>query len=292
MKKLVAKLIRRCGVEALVRRTMGRAKVGILVYHDPSMARFEAHMAFLSTRYTFVSLDDLSAALSTRDWSQIPRNALVLTFDDGHRGNRELLPVFERFGLHPTIYLCSGIVRGDGLFWFRLPGVDPEPLKLMSPAERATFLENAGISSAVDRHALTPAEVAELAPTVDFGSHTISHPVLPLCTDNVAAHEIAQSRAEIEGLSGTPCRHLSYPNGDYTDRETRLVREAGYASARTTEIGWNGRDADPLRLRIISLADFASVDVLAAHLAGLLAVRRLVPTLLHRRALQRRVPRT
>ena len=292
MKELVAKLIRRCGLEALTRRTVSRDKVGILVYHDPSVARFEAHLEFLSTRYAFVSLDDLSAALSTRDWSRIPRNALVVTFDDGHRGNRELLPVFERFGLHPTIYLCSGIVRGDGLFWFRLPGVDPEPLKLMSPAERATFLENAGISSAVDRHALTPAEVAELAPTVDFGSHTISHPVLPLCTDNVAAHEIAQSRAEIEGISGTPCRHLSYPNGDYTDRETRLVREAGYASARTTEIGWNGRDADPLRLRIISLADFASVDVLAAHLAGLLAVRRLVPTLLHRRALQRRVPRT
>ena len=100
------------------------------------------------------------------------------------------------------------------------------------------------------------------------------------------------SLTEIEGLTGSPCRHLSYPNGDYTDRETRLVQDAGYASARTTEIGWNGRDAVPLRLRIISLADFASVDVLAAHLAGLLAVRRLLPTLLHRRALRRRVPPT
>ena len=290
MKELVAQLIRRCGLEGLVRRTVSRGKVGILVYHDPSVARFEAHLEFLSTRYAFVSLDDLSAALSTRDWSRIPRNALVVTFDDGHRGNRELLPAFERFGLHPTIYLCSGIVRGDGLFWFRLPGVDPEPLKLMSPAERTTVLQNAGVSGDIDRHALTPAEVAELTPTVDFGSHTISHPVLPLCSDEVASYEIAQSRAEVEDLAGTPCKHLSYPNGDYTDRETRLVREAGYASARTTEIGWNGRYADPLRLRIISLADFASVDVLAAHLAGLLAVRRLVPALLHRRALQRRVP--
>lgn len=289
LKALVAALVRRSGVEVLVRRTISRDKVGILVYHDPSPEQLEAHLEFLSKRYRFVTMTDLSTALATGDWSEIPRNALAVTFDDGHHGNRELVTLLERFGVRPTIYLCSGVVRGDGLFWFRLPGVDPEPLKLMSPAERTIALQATGLPPELDRHALTPSEVRAMAPAVDFGSHTLSHPVLPLCTDATAAEEITASRIDVEEISGLPCSHLSYPNGDYTEREIGFARAAGYASARTTEIGWNGRAADPLRLRIVSLADFASVDVLAAHLAGLLAVRRLVPSVLRRRALRTRI---
>jgi peptidoglycan/xylan/chitin deacetylase (PgdA/CDA1 family) len=278
-------MIRLIGLEALARRTYARRKVGIVVYHDPSPEHLEAHLRFLSRRYRFVGLPELCSALAEGGWSSIPRNALVFTFDDGHRGNRELVGVFRRFGVRPTIYLCSGIVRGDGRFWFLLPGVDPEPLKLLSAAERDRVLEasSGGDGRPEERHALTPAEVRELADAVELGSHTVSHPILPLCTESEARDEIVESRAEVAELAGSPCLHFSFPNGDYTQRELDLVRDAGYVSARTTEIGWNGPRADPFRLKIVSLADDASVNVLAAHLAGLLALRRFVPTLLRRR---------
>ena len=141
------------------------------------------------------------------------------------------------------------------------------------------------------RHALTPAEVRELARTVEFGSHTVSHPILPLCTAEEAREEIVASRADVSGLAGSACLHFSFPNGDYTQRELDLVREAGYVTGRTTEIGWNGPRADRFRLKIVSLADEASVNVLAAHLAGFLALKRLLPSLHRRRALARRAGR-
>ena len=294
VKKCAAAIIRWGGCEALVRRTIARGRVGIVVYHDPSPERLEEHLRFLSARYRFLSLIQLSTALTTGDWSSIPANAVVVTFDDGHRANRRLLPLFERFGVRPTIYLCSGIVCGDGRFWFRLPGVDPEPLKSMSSAERARVLATSAAGPATGangRHALTPAEVRELAGAVELGSHTVSHPILPLCTAAEAREEIVASRAEVSGLAGAPCLHFSFPNGDYTERELDLVREAGYATSRTTVIGWNGPGADRFRLKIISLADEASVNVLAAHLAGFLALKRLLPSLHRRRALARRAGR-
>ena len=66
------------------------------------------------------------------------------------------------------------------------------------------------------------------------------------------------------------------------------MKRSGYATARTTEIGWNDARSDPFRLKILSLADHASVNVLSAHLVGILAVRRFVPALRHRRRLRAR----
>jgi peptidoglycan/xylan/chitin deacetylase (PgdA/CDA1 family) len=295
VKECAGALVRWAGLEALARRSYGRGKVGVLVYHDPSPQRLEEHLRFLSSRYSFVSLAQLSAALGGGDWSSMPANAVAVTFDDGHRGNRDLLPLFERFGVRPTIYLCSGIVRGDGRFWFRLPGVDPEPLKLMSPAERERALSASSGDRAAQpggRHALTTVEVREMAGAVEFGSHTVSHPILPLCSAAESREEIVSSRAQVGEIAGKPCVHLSFPNGDYTRRELEYVLEAGYASSRTTEIGWNGPRTDRFRLKILSLADDASTNVLAAHLAGVLILRRFLPALIHRRRLATRMTET
>ncbi len=291
LEDIVAAGVRRSGVEGVLRRTLHRGKVGVIVYHDPTPERFEKHMRFLSRRYSFVTMTQLTDALRSGDRSAMPANALVITFDDGHQSNRELRPIFERYGVRPTMYLCSGVVRSNGLFWFRMPGVDPAPLKLLTPAERRAVPSAVGAQSddGLERHALTADEVRELADVIEFGSHTVSHPILPLCTDAEAADEIVRSRSEVEELSGSACYHFSYPNGDYTEREIRLAREAGYVSARTTEVGWNGPRTDPMRLRIVSGADQTSVDMLATHLTGLFRLRRLIPDGLRRRRLRARV---
>ena len=239
VQELVGIVCRFGGPAFVVRHTVGRRRVGILVYHDPSPARFEAHLRHLASRYALIGLEELAAARAANEWSQIPKRALVLTFDDGHRRNFELLTLFRRYGVKPTIYLCSGIVLGDGRFWFNEPGIDPEPLKLMSPGERAAALATAaaGTAAAGERHALTIEEVRQMASGVDFGSHTVSHPVLPLCSDVEAEDEILASRSQVSSITGHSCAHFSFPNGDYTGRELELVKRSGYATARTTEIG-------------------------------------------------------
>jgi peptidoglycan/xylan/chitin deacetylase (PgdA/CDA1 family) len=68
-------------------------------------------------------------------------------------------------------------------------------------------------------------------------------------------HEIAGSKAEVEELTGQPCRHISFPNGDYGPRELDLIRRAGYLSARTIEPGWVEPATDPYRLKIVPMPD-------------------------------------
>jgi hypothetical protein len=49
------------------------------VYHDPSPEALERQLRYLSTRYTFVTLDRLATALHAQDWSQIRPRAVVIT---------------------------------------------------------------------------------------------------------------------------------------------------------------------------------------------------------------------
>ena len=55
------------------------------------------------------------------NWARVPERALVVTFDDGHRGNHRLLPIFRRYGIRPTIYLCSQIVGTQRGYWVNEP---------------------------------------------------------------------------------------------------------------------------------------------------------------------------
>jgi peptidoglycan/xylan/chitin deacetylase (PgdA/CDA1 family) len=272
------------GLTALVRATVHRRRVGILLYHDPPFRLLRRHLEYLSKHYVFLTLDDLVAALEARDWSRLPARGVVITFDDGYRQNLELVPLFRRYGIRPTIYVSSAAVLTSGRFWFREPAVDPEPLKTVPNAQRLAALDRLGVSNSgmvavAERHAFEGADVKRLANIVDFQSHSVTHPILPMCSAAEAEWEIKQSRIQVESLTQRPCEHFSFPNGDYSEREIEMVKQAGYRSARTTRIGWNGRTSDPFRLKIIATPDVASVSALAAQLTGALFVKRLAQRL-------------
>jgi peptidoglycan/xylan/chitin deacetylase (PgdA/CDA1 family) len=265
--------IRWSGIATVVRRTMARRRASILLYHDPTPAILDAHFRYLAGRYNFVSLSALVDALTNDEWDSFPDRALAVTFDDGHRGNADLGPILRRYGVVPTVYLCSQIVDTRRRFWF-LEAADPEQLKSLDSAERIAVLAEAGFEPAKEypmngRHALNRAELAAMAPHVEFASHTRFHPILTTSGDRECADEIFQSKHELEALLGRECVHFSYPNGDYSAREIALLRQAGYRSGRTVDLGWNRPGTDVYRLKILGTEDDASVNRLAADLTGI-----------------------
>lgn len=87
---------------------------------------------------------------------------------------------------------------------------------------------------------------------VAFGSHSVSHPILPRLSAERAVEEIYTSKQLIEEQLGTPARGFAYPNGteeDYNDQIKGIIKDAGYACAVTTVFGANeiGRDVFELR---------------------------------------------
>jgi peptidoglycan/xylan/chitin deacetylase (PgdA/CDA1 family) len=279
LKECAYVLLRVSGAAALVRVLAGRNRVAILVYHHPAPETLERHLAYLCRVGTVIPLDALVDALSRRDFSTLPRGSVVITIDDGHRSNWRLLDVFDRYGVSPTIYACSQIVGTGRRFWWTVPDRRrSRELKRVPNADRLAELRDryrfSDRDEGAEPQALSAVEMRELARYVDFEAHTRFHPILTRCALAEAEEEVIGSKVDLEAFFGRPCRHFAYPNGDYGEREIEIVRAAGFASARTIDPGWNGPNADPYRLRILGIADDASVTALAAHLAGLQVLRR------------------
>ena len=273
LKNMVGTLICLSGIHILIREWICRNRVAILMYHDAKAPVFEKHVAYLSRHYTIISLDTLVSAIHQKDFSRIPAKSVVITIDDGHAGNIELLPLFKRYRVHPTLFVCTQIINTHRHFWFKIEGqskAERERLKRLPNAERLAHLKRTADFEPEnvypDRQALNIAEMKEMVGSVDFQPHTQSHPILPPCTETECRQEILGSKADLEKLLKVECSHFSYPNGDYTEREIEILKAGGFRSARTTVIGWNTLKTQPYRLKTVPVADDAGLALFRAQL--------------------------
>lgn len=275
VKRMIAfRLLRLTLLPLLLREVVQRRNVTILFYHDPSPETLRTHLDFLKRRYTLISLRRAIDAYHSQALDALPRKPLVVTLDDGHAGNFHLRPLLEERNVPVTIFLCSGIIGSKRRFWFKHAPEDVESMKRIPDADRLAQLRAAGFdeeSETLARDALSKHEIQELSPFVDFQSHTVSHPVLPLCSDEKARREIFESRDTLERQLGTKVYALSYPNGDYSAREISLARHAGYECALTADAGFNTERTDLFRLKRICIDDNDDIDQLAVKACGLWA---------------------
>jgi poly-beta-1,6-N-acetyl-D-glucosamine N-deacetylase len=270
-KNLLCALIRLTLLPALVREVLQRNKVTILLYHDPSPRRFADHLAILKRSYNLVSLRRFVEAHVAGALETLPPKSLVLTFDDGHRDNYALKSLLRDLPAPATIFLCSGVVGTSRPFWFRMVA-DPEPLKRIPDEERRSALrttEQQHHSPVIDTQALSHKQIAELKSFVDFESHTISHPILPYCDRQKAWTEISDSKRQLESSYGLSVFALSYPNGDYSSREMRFAKKAGYTCGLSVDFGFNSAQTDLYRVRRIAIDDEDDSNKLVLKACGL-----------------------
>ncbi len=83
--------------------------------------------------------------------------------------------------------------------------------------------------------ALTWDQVREMAQHgIEFGSHTVTHPVLSMQTDAEIRFELAHSRQTIQEQSGKHVDLLAYPVGKayaFNDKVIAIAKECGYRAA-------------------------------------------------------------
>jgi peptidoglycan/xylan/chitin deacetylase (PgdA/CDA1 family) len=285
MKQAIAGMVRWTGIGALMRFGLARRNATIVVYHDPKPDVLREHLAWFAERYHFTTIDALADAIETGRWDALPPYPLIITFDDGHRANAMLEPLFREFGVRPTIFLCSRIVGTARPYWWKTAAAERigvELLKLVPDAERRQRLADFGDDpdrDGIERQAMTWDEVQGMSDIVDYGGHTRHHPILPRCDNQQVAEEIELCKTELEGALGKPCQHFAFPNGDFTERELAAIRHAGYRTARSINPGWNGPCSDPLQLKAFPVSDDASVAWLSVQLTGIPAKLRALKNL-------------
>ncbi len=82
---------------------------------------------------------------------------------------------------------------------------------------------------------------------MEIGSHTVNHPILSRIGEKEVRFEIAESKARLEKELRQKVTSFCYPNGkrgDFSKVTKKILKEAGYRNAVTTEIGYMTAESD------------------------------------------------
>ncbi|MGE0800805.1 MAG: polysaccharide deacetylase family protein [Lautropia sp.] len=202
------------GLSRSIRRRDSPAdgSIRVLTYHrfgasplDPcclSPRSFEAQLDWLREHANVLAPAEFDAAM--RGLQPAPRDAVLITIDDGHRSAaRHALPALERRGMQAILFVCPA---------------------LLSPAETTTpATDEAGESGAafMSRGDLIRAACAghTIAP------HGHSHRSLGRMPLAQAIAEIDQACAALQPLPGAAGPFFSFPFGTRADYSPALARE-------------------------------------------------------------------
>ena len=260
----------------LARRKRARGVImfhGVDDIHMPVEA-FETNLRWLAERFRIVSLADVvDGMLAGR--RPDPRGELALTFDDGLSNHFNVAyPVLQRLQLPATFFVCPQLIEDRRWIWNQEARAR---LLEMTPEARAEFAQsNLGLAlegvetlvqrmkhlSLADRQRaeadlrqrtsnfvasplarrrfdpLTWEQVAQLdSSLITIGSHSLSHPILPLIDDSALEREVAASRSMLEQRLGRSVDLFCYPNGAQDDRVHASVAR-NYRAAVTTNYGF------------------------------------------------------
>jgi peptidoglycan/xylan/chitin deacetylase (PgdA/CDA1 family) len=199
------------------------------LYVGPSAFRDE--VAWLARNgYTAVTLG--AVYRSWRFRTALPRQPIVLSFDDGYAGDfTHALPTLE------------------ARHW---PGV------LNLEVRKETYPGG-----------LSPRRIrALIAAGWEVDAHTLTHPDLTALDDARLKQEVAGSRVSIRRRFGVPVSFFCYPAGRYDARVIAAVQAAGFLAATTTNFGL-AQPGDLFTLDRVRINGSDGVAGLAAKLRAL-----------------------
>ena len=202
--------------------TIRTPRLPILMYHqladgDPqhpdrytvSPSMFEQHLQLLASRgYRSVSLEEWRRAMFAR--RPLDGRCVAITFDDGYRNFLEhAWPLLQRYGYAATMFLPTQYIGHENT-WDQSPHNGP-PL-------------------------LTWAEIRKLQiEGVEFGAHSVTHPLLTSLSPTEVAREALLSRTTIEKELRTNITAFAYPYGDVDRVVEKVIGACGFTFGVTCE---------------------------------------------------------
>ncbi len=184
-----------------------RRTIPILMYHSItsdeqkniltlSKNTFETQMQYLSNRGFYIArLEELAKKIEAGE--NIPKNWVVLTFDDGFKDfYSSAYPMLKRLEFKATVFVITNSleISKNSLDW--------------------KDLENLAKDS-----------------SIDIGAHCLEHIPLPLLESSKARNEIFGSKRILEERLGREVKSLAYPYGAANDLLKKMVRDAGFRVA-------------------------------------------------------------
>ncbi len=223
-----------------------RYVVPILMYHhidekgalsslSVSPENFLRQMEFLRrNNYNAISLSGFVQA--KLGGMSLPRNTVVITFDDGYEDNYTCAyPVLQRYNLPATIFMIVDSINQEGY---------------LTETQMETMLASG---------------------VIEIGSHTLSGDYLPGKSSRQLKQEIGDSRRILQERLNKKVDLLAYPIGGFSPEIQEIVKSYGYRAACTTNRGraQSALNNDILALKRIKIKDgFANLFVFWVKISG------------------------
>jgi len=138
--------------------------------------------------------------------------------------------------------------------------------------ERKKFLKSKNFDETrefPEREALSDDEINEMKKHVDFQSHSRYHSIIPNCSCKDALEDLEESKKILEGKYKLSINSFSYPNSDYSIRETELLIKAGYKTGHTALFGYNNTKTNPYLLKRFCISDDSDMNQLIVQASGI-----------------------
>ena len=230
--------IKRCLAKGM-RRFSHKCRLEILNYHSVHPSNpysthpddFEKQMKFLVSNYEVISLDELYE----RKVKDVALNGISVsvTFDDGYEDNYiYALPILQKFNIGATVFITTGYINGEIDIAKQFKGY-----KYLKPLDwgQVKEMQKVGIS---------------------FGSHTHTHPTLPLISEYRLLEELMVSKQLIEKKLREEIVSLAYPFGrkkHFNERVEMIARKVGYKYACSTIWGCDNSETNMFALHRIRI---------------------------------------
>jgi peptidoglycan/xylan/chitin deacetylase (PgdA/CDA1 family) len=211
--------------------------VPVVMYHKVELGKtfapdavspenFRWQCAYLKKRgYRVIPLDQLVSMI--RDGvaaRQLPRKTVVITFDDGYENNfTDAFPILKEFGYSAIFFMPIEVIGIKGYMSWE--------------------------------------QIQEMMKTgMQFGSHSMRHLILPSLSAVEQREGIFESKRVLQQRLGFPIDYFAYPIGGFNDEIKRMVQQAGYKGALTTNRGKDRWERDVFEIKRIRLSDRDNSD--------------------------------
>ena len=182
------------------------------------------------------------------DGVQLPARPVMITFDDGtHDWARTVLPLLRERGMVAEFYVTLQSLKSGGMTWRELR-------------------ELAAAGNGIGTHGLHHRQLARLGGKRDAVSEAVMR------------REVSRPRALIKAYLGIVPDSIAYVGGGFNPTLRRMVREAGYTTARSIRRGTSQLETRRFALRVVRIGSGTDVvDVVKGTLIpGLPRFARLV----------------
>ncbi len=276
-----------------------------------STQAFETHIDYFRHKFEVIPLSEIARCIH-QERSLPEKAVAITFDDGYKDNYLHAYPILKKYQVPATIFLTSGHIGENSLFWqnkitYAIRHTSVSCLKLdelgsfhfqshrdkhhasrkvikhlknLHGETKPTFVEK--LIDLCQIHIpddlgkdlfLSWKEVNEMSnDSIDFGAHTVNHPILTNISLEQAKDEITQSKKEIEERLGKVISAFSYPNGNFNLELARFVKESGFTCAVSappcTPEKLIGAKDSPYELGRICACDFNTLKIACS---GLLA---------------------